>query len=144
VLAESFYMYKDDVDLSWRLRLAGWELWYVPTAFAYHGRTSCALGRTSFLSNVSTFHRNERSKPRHVRLNSMKNQWLVLVRNDDLANVRRDLHRILGRELLILGYNLVFSPRDTAIAIWQFLRVLPGALRCRREIHRRRAVTPEA
>ena len=41
-LDETFFMYKEDVDLSWRFRLAGWECWYVPSAVAYHARTSRA------------------------------------------------------------------------------------------------------
>ena len=28
-LDENFHMYKDDIDLCWRLRLAGWECWYL-------------------------------------------------------------------------------------------------------------------
>ena len=61
-------------------------------------------------------------------MNSMKNQWLVLVKNDDVANFARDLPFILGREALIAGYNLVFSPRDTAITVSQFVRSLPTAI----------------
>lgn len=141
-LDESFFMYRDDIDLCWRLRLAGWECWYVPTAVAYHGRTSTGLGRKSYLSDIRVFHENEKTKPRHVRMNSMKNQWLILAKNDDLANLTRDLPYILGREALILGYNLVFAPRDTAIALWRFLGALPSALSKRREIKARQKLPP--
>jgi N-acetylglucosaminyl-diphospho-decaprenol L-rhamnosyltransferase len=34
----SFYMYKEDIDLSLRLRRAGWTLWYYPELVAYHCR----------------------------------------------------------------------------------------------------------
>ena len=61
-LDESFHMYKEDVDLSWRLRLAGWECWYVPSAVAYHGRTIHGSGRRSYLADVRRFHENERSE----------------------------------------------------------------------------------
>lgn len=141
-LDESFYMYKDDIDLCWRLRLAGWECWYVPSAVAYHGRTSHGLARETYLSALRAFHENEKHKPRHVRMNSMKNQWLVLLKNDDLANFARDLPRIIGREALIVGYNFVFAPRDTATAVLQFLLSLPGALAKRREIRLRRKASP--
>ena len=85
-LDESFHMYKEDVDLSWRLRLAGWECWYVPSAVAYHGRTIHGTSRRSYLADVRLFRENERSKPVSVRMNSMKNQWVLLLKNDDLAN----------------------------------------------------------
>lgn len=141
-LDESFSMYKDDVDLCWRFRLFGWDCWYVPSATARHGRTSHGLAGTAYRSGLREYHENEREKPRHVRMNSMKNQWLTLVKNDDLANVARDLPHILGREALVLGYNLVFAPRDTAIAMRRFLGALPSALDKRREIKARQTTSP--
>lgn len=38
VFDKTFYMYKDDIDLSSRLRSKGWELKYVPSLAAYHCR----------------------------------------------------------------------------------------------------------
>ena len=35
---EHFFLYCDDVDLSWRARLKGWNLVYVPEAVVYHGK----------------------------------------------------------------------------------------------------------
>ena len=90
-LDESFFMYKEDVDLSWRFRLAGWECWYVPSAVAYHARTSRAPRLESGNSPFRSFHENEKRKPRHVRTNSMKNQWLMLVKNEDAAEPREGL-----------------------------------------------------
>ncbi len=141
-LDESFCMYKDDVDLCWRFRLVGWECWYVPSATAHHGRTSHGLAGTAYRRGLRKFHENEKGKPRHVRMNSMKNQWLMLVKNDDLANVARDLPHILARETLVVGYNVVFAPRDTAIAMWRFLGALPSALGKRREIKARQTTSP--
>jgi N-acetylglucosaminyl-diphospho-decaprenol L-rhamnosyltransferase len=38
VLNESFYMYKEDIDLSLRLVRMGWKLYFVPQLIAYHCR----------------------------------------------------------------------------------------------------------
>jgi len=38
VFDESFFMYKEDIDLSWRLRKRGWQLRYDPQVVAYHAR----------------------------------------------------------------------------------------------------------
>ena len=38
VLDEDFFMYKEDVDLAWRLRKRGWRAWYEPDALAWHAR----------------------------------------------------------------------------------------------------------
>jgi len=35
---EDFWMYKEDVDLAWRLRLFGWKSVYAPDCLGYHGR----------------------------------------------------------------------------------------------------------
>ncbi|RMG95586.1 MAG: glycosyltransferase family 2 protein [Chloroflexi bacterium] len=35
-LDDDFYFSCEDVDISWRAHLAGWEVWYVPTAVVYH------------------------------------------------------------------------------------------------------------
>lgn len=35
---KSFFLYCDDVDFSWRVRLAGQKVVYVPTALAYHDK----------------------------------------------------------------------------------------------------------
>jgi GT2 family glycosyltransferase len=132
-LDENFYAHKEDHDLSWRLRLAGWECWYVPSAVAYHARTTRGLGSTGYLSSVRTFHRNELEKPTFVQVNAMKNQWLMLLKNEDLSNLVRDFPFILGRELMVLAHRLVFSPRS--------LRALPLTLRLTREtLRKRRAV----
>jgi GT2 family glycosyltransferase len=142
-LDENFHMYKDDIDLCWRLRLAGWECWYVPSAVAYHARTSHGLSGVTYLSDVRSFHENQRRKPRHVRMNSMKNQWLMLAQNEDISNLARDLPHVLGREGLILVYNAFMTPRDTATALWQFACALPAALAKRREIKARQITPPE-
>jgi len=47
VFDEDLFMYKEDVDLGWRLRLFGWKAWYEPTAIAWHGRGTSAVKRTS-------------------------------------------------------------------------------------------------
>jgi GT2 family glycosyltransferase len=141
-LDESFFMYKEDWDLAWRLRLAGWECWYVPSAVAFHARTSRGLGERSYLSALASFYRNEASKTPLVRFNSLKNQWLMLLKNEDAYNFVRDAPYIISRELMVLGYNLIFAPRTLA-SIPTFLRLAPSALRKRRLIQGRRAVSPQ-
>ncbi len=43
--SESFFLYGDDVDFSWRLRLAGYRLRYCPEAPAFHPKRLDAQGR---------------------------------------------------------------------------------------------------
>ena len=140
-LDESFFMYKEDWDLSWRLRLAGWECWYVPTAVAHHGRTSRGLGQTRYRSAIRQFYRNEQRKAEFIRFHSMKNQWLMLLKNEDWFNLIRDAHHIVAREVMVFAYNLVFAPR-TLRAIPAFLRLTRSTLAKRRVIKSRQRATP--
>jgi hypothetical protein len=43
--AESFFLYCDDVDFSWRLRLAGYEIIFQPSAAAFHDKRLTHQGR---------------------------------------------------------------------------------------------------
>lgn len=143
VLDETFFMYREDLDLSWRLRLAGWECWYVPTALAYHARSSRGLGSKAYRSNPLEFHRQQRVKPELSRTNSMRNQWLMLVKNEDLSNLVRDFPHIAVRELSVVAWALLFSP-GTLVAVPEFARALRRTLAKRRAIKRRQAVPPGA
>ncbi|HPT29601.1 MAG TPA: glycosyltransferase family 2 protein [bacterium] len=43
-LDEMFFMYKEDIDLAYRLQLAGWSAWLEPRAKVYHDRSASAAG----------------------------------------------------------------------------------------------------
>lgn len=137
----SFLMHKEDTDLCWRLRLVGWEIWYVPNAVGAHGRTTRGLGDRGYLAAISAFHRNERAKRQPVRLHAAKNQWLMLTKNEDRQNFLRDLPFILGRECGVLLYNAVFAPR-TLLSVRDYLRLLRPTIRKRRLIKQRQVVRP--
>ncbi len=140
-LDESFYAHKEDHDISWRLRLAGWECWYVPSALAYHARTTRGLGSTRYLAAIRSFHENERDKSRLVQVNAMKNQWLMLVKNEDGSNLLRDFPFILARETMVVLYRAVFTP-GVLVAIPKTLRLLPLALRKRRLVKQQQRMPP--
>jgi GT2 family glycosyltransferase len=136
---ESFFMHKEDWDLSWRVRLMGWECWYVPQAIAFHARTSRSLGEAGYLSAMKAYHDNEMTKSHLVRFHALKNQWLMLVKNEDLGNLWRDFPFILSRELMVLAHNLVFAPK-TLLAIPEFVKLLSPTLAKRRRIKEMQAV----
>ena len=72
---ELMFMYKEDCDLSYRLRLAGWKIVLAPQAVAYHDRTVAAGGTT----NLSVAF-NRRAKSRLVKQRSFLNHWLLLLK----------------------------------------------------------------
>jgi GT2 family glycosyltransferase len=142
-LDENFFAHKEDHDVSWRVRLAGWECWYVPCAVAYHGRTTRGLGSSGYLSAIRRFHQNEREKSNFVRVHAMKNQWLMLLKNEDRYNLVRDFPFILSREVMVVGHNLLFAPR-ALVAVPMTLRVLRETLRKRRAAKAKQRMDPES
>jgi GT2 family glycosyltransferase len=74
---EDFFSYKEDVDLSYRLRWAGWQIWVVGGAVAYHDRNASSNEDLSLNEKVT--HRKKKSKM--VNYNSYKNQWYLLIKN---------------------------------------------------------------
>jgi hypothetical protein len=70
------------------------------------------------------------------------NQWLMLLKNEDLPNVARDFPFILGRELLVVGHRLLFSPRSL-VAVPMTLRLTRETLRKRRAVKRAQRVSPK-
>jgi len=142
-LDENFFAHKEDHDVSWRVRLAGWECWYVPSAVAYHGRTTRGLGSSGYLSAIRRFHRNEREKSNFVRVHAMKNQWLMLLKNEDRYNLVRDFPFILAREAMVVVHNLLFAPR-ALVAVPMTLRVLGETLRKRQAAKAKQRMDPRS
>jgi hypothetical protein len=142
-LDENFVAHKEDHDISWRLRLAGWECWYVPQALAYHARTTRGLGSTGYLTAIQRFHENERQKSESVRINAMKNQWLMLLKNEDGFNFARDFPFIVAREAMVLLHRMLFAPK-TLVAVPITLKLIPETLRKRKAAKRNQSMDPRA
>ena len=75
---ENFFMYKEDVDLAWRMRLAGWKAIYTPKAVAYHGRGS----GDSMAKNYFDIIRERRKINNFAKYLSFKHQRLMQIKND--------------------------------------------------------------
>lgn len=129
ILDNTFFMYKEDVDLSWRLTLLGWKCWYLPTAIAYHGRGTGVAQR--FTTEQVLQQRSGLSQfQKHY---SFCNQRLMQVKNELAQNFLHDILWILAREIGSLVY-ITFKEPATWKAVWRFFTLLPAALRKRREL----------
>jgi len=132
VLDESFFAYKEDIDLAWRLRLRGWRVAYVAAAVATHRRAApYTLLEPDRRRTLREVRRDRRALSPVVRRLSARNQLLTLVKNEHpRVLLSTDLARLMGRQLALLGYSLFFEP-STLPAYLGFLLRLPGALRRR-------------
>lgn len=135
-LDEDFFMYKEDIDLSWRLRLRGWKCTYLPQAVGYHGRGTGVLKRFTHWE----VYKGRRHLNRFQKHYAYRNQRLMQVKNEQWTNLLRDLLPIFFKEILILGYIVVREPYLLK-ALCQFWLKLPHALRKRRLIMRRKKVS---
>jgi GT2 family glycosyltransferase len=123
---EYFFAYFEDVDISFRAQLAGWKVWYEPSARAYHhvSATSSRLGSFS-------------------RYHSVKN--CILTYNKNMPGVYFWRYKIWMFERL--ARMLVGALRDHQLGAWlkgvcMALWLMPATIAKRHHIQKNRKVTP--
>ncbi|MBI5413560.1 glycosyltransferase family 2 protein [Candidatus Peregrinibacteria bacterium] len=133
IFDNGFFMYKEDVDISWRLRLFGWKCFYEPAALVYHGRGTGVFNRSTALEVA----KNRSGLSEFQRYFSYKNERLMRVKNEMWPNVAHDFFPIIWKEILMFGWAIL---REQFLfkSFGKFLLQLPGALLKRREIMRRK------
>jgi GT2 family glycosyltransferase len=121
----SLFMYYEDLDVSWRLRLAGWEIGSAPRAVAVHRHAGSSSSGSPF-----------------IKYQSMRNRLAVVLRNGSLGMVLRVVVRVAGRAVA----DVVPSGRSQ-LSRAQWTRLLAGlprlALRAVR-LRRRDAASADA
>ena len=123
LFADDFFLYYEDTDLSWRLRLAGWRVRYEPAAVVRHLHSASADQRSALFA----FH-NER------------NRLLMLVRNAPARIAVPQLLRFPVTTLLLslrrwrgrpIPAGQHFRPVLRLAVLRSVLRLLPTHLRQR-------------
>jgi len=119
---EDFFMHKEDVDIAWRAQRAGWSSIFIPKAVAYHIRTF-RPGKRKNISNS-------------LRCISLRNRYLLLIKNDNWNYITRDILYIVTYELGIFLYILFVEQHSlrayiSASSLWKIM------MRKRRYIQRR-------
>jgi GT2 family glycosyltransferase len=124
---ESFFAYREDADLSWRMQLMGWKALYMPFAQAYHVRSLRQDARRKDLDAT-------------VNMHSVKNRFLMRIKNQTWKNGLRFFLPTLWRDLLVIGYVLLFE-HSSLRAFTLLFRLYPEMIRKRRSIMGRRRVS---
>lgn len=88
--ADSFFLYCDDVDFSWRVRLKGYKIIYQPSALAYHAKYLSPEGKwistdaeKYYSAEAALFMAQKWSNPERV------SSLLQIFRNSDDENLRK-------------------------------------------------------
>jgi GT2 family glycosyltransferase len=113
---EDFWSFREDADLSWRSQLMGWDTIYWPAARALHRR--------------SVTPRRRRQLDPAINRHSVKNRFLLRIKNQTAGHALRFLFPTLYRDLLVLGALFTVE--------WSSLPALPWLWRNRRRIVQKR------
>jgi len=101
---EDFWSFREDADLSWRSQLMGWDTLYWPAARAFHRRSVTPKRRTRLAPEIN----------RH----SVKNRFLLRVKNQTAGHALRFLLPTLFRDLLVVGALLTVERSSFAALPW--------------------------
>ncbi|MBY0279419.1 glycosyltransferase family 2 protein, partial [Candidatus Binatia bacterium] len=120
---EAFFAYREDADVAWRAQLLGWDCLYVPSALGYHVRRVLPERRTDV--------------PAMLNRHSVKNRFLMRVKNADAAVWRRCALRGIARDAAVVGGCLA-REWSSLPAFVDVVRLLPRARRQRALIQAKR------
>ncbi len=102
-----FFAYREDCDLAWRLRRAGWSTQFVPDAKSYHYRGMYGAEKLSLLQRI----RNRRNQSTFFAALSTRNQLCMLVKNLSFSDALLHAPWLLFHELGRVVYGLLFESR---------------------------------
>jgi GT2 family glycosyltransferase len=122
----AFFAYREDADVAWRAQLLGWRCLYVPQAVAYHVRKVVPSNRSSL--------------PASINMHSVKNRFLIRIKNATWALYRRHGLAITLRDAVVIA-GCLLSEWSSLPAFWKVLKGAPAALRKRSGTMRRRKVS---
>lgn len=135
---ERFFVYKEDVDLAWRIRMFGWKSYYIDDAIAYHYRGAYGSEKR----NLSSVVRERRAKNELINYYSTRNHIFTIFKNDFLKNIIKDFHKIFFYEISKFLYILFFETK-TLKAYYKILLSLPQILKWRKKIMTSAKIKPE-
>jgi GT2 family glycosyltransferase len=116
-LDELFFAYKEDVDLSWRARLYGWKCMYTSEAVGQHFRR-WGTGKRADI-------------PKWIRRHSLKNRYLMLIKNERWDTFAPHLKNIAWYELQSVLYILFCEPYLFSV-IGDIIRLWPAIMKKRK------------
>lgn len=133
------FWYGEDLDVAWRIHLAGWKQMYVPAVIAWHARgTTKSHTHGSWLQYIRRAGIRQQIPINKRRLEWRNSRW-TRIKNDYIINVFKDLPYIVWREIEVLGYAVLFEP-GVLKEIPKFIQGIPRMLRKHREIMKRAKV----
>ena len=104
-----FFAYREDADVAWRAQLLGWRCLYVPGAQGYHVRRVNPA--------------NRHAVPAVLNMHSVKNRFLMRIKNMTGGLYRKFWLPTTGRDLVVIGGCLLREPKSLP-AFWHIARCM--------------------
>src|ERR1039458_2356596 len=123
-----FFVYREDADVAWRAQLLGWRCLYTPYARGYHVR--------------AVLPGNRRALPRVINMHSVKNRFLMRIKNMTGDLYSRCWISISLRDVVVLGCCLVYEHYSLK-AFWEVVRAWSRVWSKRRWIMERKRVSDD-
>ena len=120
-----FFVYREDADVAWRAQLMGWRCLYAPYARGYHVR--------------KVLPGNRRALPPEINMHSVKNRFLMRIKNISPDLYRRNFLSITSRDALVVACCLLWE-HSSLKALWYLGRNWKRVIAKRRLIQSRRRV----
>jgi len=120
-----FFVYREDADVAWRAQLMGWKCLYAPYARGYHVR--------------KVLPGNRRALPAEINMHSVKNRFLMRIKNISGDLYSRNWFSITTRDVVVVGCCLLWEHGSLG-AFWFLVRNWSRAMAKRRLIQSRRRV----
>ncbi len=102
---EDFFLYKEDVDLAWRMQLMGWKSLMDPSIIAYHVRSTSGSENQKMKEILS----NRKTQSKQAKFYSYRNHFLILIKNESFPNLLKYFLPIFWYELKKFCYILFFE-----------------------------------
>ncbi len=123
-----FFCYREDADVAWRAQLLGWRCLYVPEAEAHHVRRVTPEVRKHL--------------PAAINMHSVKNRFLMRIKNMTPDLYRRFWLSITARDLVVVGCCLLREHRSLP-AFVEIAKHWKSVWAKRQSIMRKRRVTDD-
>jgi len=124
---EDFFAYKEDIDLSWRLRLFGWKVKYFSNAKSYHFRAGSSL-------------KNRFKKPALIQKWSYRNNLWMLLKNSLFLCFMSRIFHVLWYEFCKKIYFLITRPILFFKTIISLLKKIKKMLKKRKYIMKNKKI----
>src|SRR5256714_483047 len=123
-----FFVYREDADVAWRAQLLGWRCIYTPHARGYHVR--------------NVLPGNRRALPPEINMHSVKNRFLMRIKNMTGDLYWRNWFSITTRDAVVL-FCCMFREQSSLKAFWYVAQNWKRVMSKRREIMARKRVDDE-